>query len=345
MNYTELSSAIQEYTEARKLVPGGESLISIVRQHMAQRRECGPVPTTVDAVKECIALRERRNRSGRHLAGLADLHGFAEAFPRFCEATSDAIEDWLFSLRTKRARTVEGVRRPAGSPLSPRRRDNIRDAVSLFFEWCRGKGWVSANPCAVIPRLATGPEVTTFRPAELRDLLTWFETNANEMLPWVVLGAFAGMRSSEIQRLEWSAFHWQQGTLAISARVAGKVKVGRKVPILPTVAHWLAPWIGASGRVVTATPHAISRMLRRFVAETGRSHWPINVLRHSYGSHRLAALGFDFTRVAGEMGTSPAMLRKHYIAPPEPDEVEGYWKLLPTEDGIVIRITPISGNA
>jgi integrase len=141
------------------------------------------------------------------------------------------------------------------------------------------------------------------------------------------------MRSSEVLRLEWSALRWNAGVITVTAKVAGKVRVGRKIPIHPALREWLAPWSAHTmGRVIAATPEpsrAISRALSRMCKALGWTHWPINALRHSYGSHRLAAVGFDFAQAANEMGTSPAMLRKHYINPPDPSDVEAYWSIRP----------------
>ena len=341
-------SGVQEYTRARSLLSPGESLVAVVRDAVASRRTSGPVPPTIEAVTQCLQFRAQRGRSRRHISELSgDLREFARAFPDFRTAQPDALENWLHSLRTRKARTVDGILRPVGSPLSMRRRDNIRDSVALFLNFCQLRGWLGGGPtaAAAVPRLASGPEVVTLTPSLFAQVLTWFESECTELLPWVVLGGFAGMRSSEVLRLEWSALRWNAGVITVTAKVAGKVRVGRKIPIHPALREWLAPWSAHTmGRVIAATPEpsrAISRAFSRMCKALSWTHWPINALRHSYGSHRLAAVSFDFAQVANEMGTSPAMLRKHYINPPDPSDGEAYWSIRPARTAGIVPISAI----
>ena len=58
-------------------------------------------------------------------------------------------------------------------------------------------------------------------------------------------------------------------------------------------------------------------------------HWPVNGLRHSYASYRLASI-HDAPRVASELGhTSPQMLYSTYREVVLPEEAERFWKLVP----------------
>jgi integrase len=62
------------------------------------------------------------------------------------------------------------------------------------------------------------------------------------------------------------------------------------------------------------------------------ARWPINGLRHSYASYRLAAIG-DAPRVAHELGhTSPQMLYNTYREVVLPEEAERYWQIAPGAD-------------
>jgi hypothetical protein len=57
--------------------------------------------------------------------------------------------------------------------------------------------------------------------------------------------------------------------------------------------------------------------------------WPHNALRHSLGSYHYAKFKNE-NLTAAEMGDSPAVVFKHYRALVEPEEVEAYWKILPS---------------
>ena len=63
------------------------------------------------------------------------------------------------------------------------------------------------------------------------------------------------------------------------------------------------------------------------------ANWPVNGLRHSYASYRLAAIQ-DAPRVAAELGhTSPQMLYSTYRELVLPSEAERYWKIAPVVEG------------
>ena len=52
------------------------------------------------------------------------------------------------------------------------------------------------------------------------------------------------------------------------------------------------------------------------------------MLRHSYGSYRLAQTN-NVAEVADEMGNSPDVVRNHYQNLVRPEQVAAYWKIIP----------------
>ena len=56
--------------------------------------------------------------------------------------------------------------------------------------------------------------------------------------------------------------------------------------------------------------------------------WPNDVLRHSYGSYRLAVLD-DINKVASEMGNSPEVIIQNYRRPVSKAEGKKWFKIMP----------------
>ena len=137
------------------------------------------------------------------------------------------------------------------------------------------------------------------------------------------LGAFAGFRSAEIERLEWSDLHLAEKFIVVGASKAETA--GRRiVPIQDNLLDWLRPYAGRQGNVWTGTHEKFYEAQQKTAAATKVEadaeknipaqkpvKWKANALRHSYASYRFA-LTNDAGRVAGELGNSAAVVHRHY---------------------------------
>ncbi|MBU6400831.1 MAG: hypothetical protein KGS61_10965 [Verrucomicrobia bacterium] len=72
----------------------------------------------------------------------------------------------------------------------------------------------------------------------MRELLT---AARPEMVPWLVIGAFAGLRSAELQRLDWSEVNLAERHIEIKASKS-KTAARWLAPITDNLARWLAPY-------------------------------------------------------------------------------------------------------
>ena len=83
--------------------------------------------------------------------------------------------------------------------------------------------------------------------------------------------------------------------------------------------------------------------MERVRKASGLARWPINGLRHSFASYRLAAI-HDAPRVASELGhTSPAMLYSTYRELVLPEDAERYWKIAP-QPAVAGNVVPFSAS-
>ena len=150
-------------------------------------------------------------------------------------------------------------------------------------------------------------EVGIYTPEDITKLLN---ACPKEFLPCLTIGAFAGLRSAEIERLDWSCIHWESKEFFLERKVT-KTGYPRTVPIQDNLLTWLADYKDCKGKVWKGS-HDGYYDTQAEVSTSSGVEWVHNGLRHSYGTHRFRVLAGDVTKVAAEMGNSKAMVENHY---------------------------------
>jgi len=89
-------------------------------------------------------------------------------------------------------------------------------------------------------------DIEIFTPLEIARFLTY---SRPELVPFLAIGAFAGLRSAEIGRLDWSEVHLAERFIEVKA-AKSKTASRRLVPMSENLAKWLAPNAKPEGRVV-----------------------------------------------------------------------------------------------
>src|SRR5262249_49334915 len=222
---------------------------------------------------------------------------------------------------------------------------NYRANIGVMFSYATKRGMLDSNPVlrTAKPKLVDSPP-EIFAVDELRALLEAANGVALDVLPMLAIGAFAGLREAEIQRLDWSEVDLARGHIEVKAAKAKSAR-RRIVPIQPKLAAWLQLYSGMTGPVV---PPGARRKLARVREAAKLAKWPNNGLRHSFASYRLAAI-HDAPRVAAELGhTSPQMLYSTYRELVLPPEAERYWNIEPVaiaEKVVAFNATPCVASA
>jgi integrase len=210
--------------------------------------------------------------------------------------------------------------------------------MHLLFEFAVARGYATDNPVAAVENVkVTAGDVAIFTPKEIARLLA---AASPEFLPCLALGAFAGLRSAEIERLEWSDIDLVGRHVTIGASKA-KTASRRVVPISDNLAAWLAPHAEKSGNVWTGTHEDYYDAQQETAAATEAAadpekgikavapvKWKANALRHSYASYRFAQTG-DAGRVAGELGNSAAVVHRHYRELVKPVDAQRWFTVSP----------------
>jgi integrase len=308
---------LSEFVEAKqKLSAYGETIRDAVEfriDHLQRVRRHGI--TVAQLVDEMLEAKRGDGRSEVYLRDLRyRLNKFAQDFGHRSIAgiTVDELDNWLRAL-----------------PYSPQSRTNYRTIIGVLFSYADSRGIIERNPISrtARPKLVDSPP-QIFSVDELRALLESANRVNPDVLPMLAIGAFAGLREAEIQRLDSSEIDLARGYIEVKATKAKSAR-RRIVPIQPNLAAWLQPYSRMTGPVV---PAGARRKLARVRVASKLTHWPNNGLRHSFASYRLAAV-HDAPRVSVELGhTSPQMLYSTYRELVLPTEAERYWTILPTEE-------------
>lgn len=282
--------------------------------------------TVAAAVDQFLHAKADSGRSIRHLKDLRLRLGvFARVFScSIAELRLDAILNWINKMTTD------------GRPISGRSKNNYLQVVGSFVDYARGKGWVSPLlSMRMAPRAneAAGT-VQIFSPSEMRRLL---QSCRPEVLPFVAIGGFAGLRSAEIERMHWRQIHFEtdnhypHGWIELRAdQSKNAAKMGararRLIPMSGNLRAWLEPLRrepGAQLMPFVKSEHHLAKL-----AEASGVPWKRNGLRHSFGSYRLAQT-HDEAKVALEMGNSPAMIFAHYRQLVSPAQAEEWFTIAP----------------
>ncbi|HLH53413.1 MAG TPA: site-specific integrase, partial [Verrucomicrobiae bacterium] len=218
-----LETAAAEYASAFSKLKGRASLDAAVEFYLRRHPIDMQVKRVAEVVSECLEAKRQDRLSARYVRQFSyDLAQFSKRFRGFIgDVSGSAIDAWLRSL-----------------DVSPRTRNNLRTSVGTLFSFAKAKRYVDKDhdelDAVGLAKESEG-EIGIFRPAELQEMLA---VARPELMPFLVLSAFAGIRHAEIQRLDWQDIRMKAGIIEIRAAKA-KTASRRTVPIVPTLKKWL----------------------------------------------------------------------------------------------------------
>jgi integrase len=299
-----LDVAIADYAEAKKKL-GTRSLSDAVHWFM---RNCSTLkPATVQEVYDDFIKRLEKPPVGQpaSVKYVKDMEcrlgSFAEAFQcPIGSLTKEMVGEFL--------REMTG---------GARNKYNTACAIRTFLNFARRNDRFPKDLDILDPdwfEFEDMSEIEVFRPEEMARLLT---SARPEMVPVLAIGAFAGLRTAEIERLDWS--NVRADHIEVTKGNA-KTRSRRLVPIQENLAKWLSSYRKESGPVVGFVN--LSREFLKVAAATAQKAkgdepsiapvaWKHNALRHSFVSYRMATLKNEH-QVAQEAGNSPQMIYQNY---------------------------------
>jgi integrase len=152
------------------------------------------------------------------------------------------------------------------------------------------------------------------------------ESATREVLPYIAIGLFAGLRRAEIERLDWTDIDFESGLIEVTAEKA-KAARRRLVTMQPNLREWLLPVRKYKGGIISEN---FRKQFEQVRAAAGITEWPENALRHSFASYHLARFK-NAAETALQLGHHDSRVTfAHYREIVKPNEAERYWKIRPT---------------
>lgn len=299
-----------EYAEAFRILGSLGSVADAARFYARHHANTTPGKTVPEVVAQFLVSKKRDGFSKRYIEDCrARLNTFALSFPSKIEDVfTGEMQAWLDALNT-----------------GPRSRNNVRNLIITLFNFSRDRGFLAKNQRTEAESLTKAKvvesEIGIFKPELLAKLLKRADPN---LVPFIAIGGFAGLRRAELLRLNWKDVDLKEKFIRVTPEQS-KTGQRRLVPIQPNLSMWLRPNARSKGLVCRNA--RIPYRTTAVAAELGIP-WPNNALRHSYASYRLAQCQ-DAAKVALEMGNSPAIIFRHYQQLVTPTEAKAWWNLRP----------------
>ncbi|MEX1113672.1 MAG: tyrosine-type recombinase/integrase, partial [Akkermansiaceae bacterium] len=305
-----LVAAVEDYVQARKLAES-ESLTSMATDYRKFFKPLTRRVTVTELVAELLVTRKQDGASKTYVAQLKTiLTRFADTFPgEILGITSSDIDAWL-----------------RGFKVSASSRNSMLVCVKVLFSYARSQNCLPAEQMTAPEQLKKvkikSDDVSVFTPKQMEKIL---HAAPPHLIPILAVGAFAGIRMAELNRLDWSAFDLERGFIELRADQA-KTASRRLVPITENLRAWIEP-LQRKGKVVR---HAALHREVTSLARALKMEWPRNVLRHSFISNRIAIVK-SADQVALEAGNSPSVIFKNYRELTTEDEANEWFGILPKD--------------
>ena len=296
--------------ENDRLQPFGKTLTDATEFYLRHLEATSQSVPLDQARRELIQNRTACGLSARYVYEMdIKLRRFCNDFPDRCiaEISTAEVDTWLEKLS-----------------LAPGSRNTFRRDLNTLFSFAVTRRYCATNP-VIESAIAKdiGEEVGILTVNQIVKIL---EVAKDSMVPFFAIGAFAGLRRAEIERMDWSQIDFKSRLIHVKARQA-KTAARRLVTIQPNLAAWLAPYRKHSGSIC---PPLFRKLFDEDRKRAGLlKKWPQNALRHSFGSYHLAKFQ-DAPALALQMGNSVKVIMKHYRELVRPKDAVRYWKVKPS---------------
>ncbi|MBX7259622.1 MAG: tyrosine-type recombinase/integrase [Candidatus Hydrogenedentes bacterium] len=277
-----------------------------VRDHAAPlsaRRTIDELLSDYATTKEAAGRRPMTVKSIRYRCGR-----FVEAFKgRTADSFStEELETW-FTREKFKGETRAGMRR----------------ALLGFFNHAIKRKAARANPANDLERPSRDDELPdAFTVDEVRKILTTAATIEPHTVPYYAIGFFAGLRTAELDGLDWREIDFENKTIKVLPATAKKRRT-RFVDMADNLIAWLRQHRKTQGPI-DGHRHDVDRVRRKSGVE-----WKPNGMRHSFASYHLA-MHENAAKTALQLGhRRQEIVFDHYRQLVRKSDAEKYWTVYP----------------
>lgn len=293
-------SEAAEFALARMQPSSGERLLSAV-------------------VKELQDSKQMRHENGDLAA--SSLKDFIDRSRRIATEMGNQLIHEIDSSQIKKwASDIEG---------SNRTRMNYLRIASEIFRYAKQKHYLRENPMEDLSdndrkeihgRLIHGGDISVLSIGQADSFINFTASEFPEFLGAITLGLFCGIRTEELKQLTWDNVSIEEGYVTIDPSIAKKRRM-RHVTIPNNAREWLTLCSERKGTISPYSGKIFEHQFRRlrlnagFKDKAGKSTWPANGMRHSYGTYHYA-LHADSNLTSRELGHKAGddVLFNHYRA-------------------------------
>jgi integrase len=318
---------LESLVAARRVLAPGYALHVAVEEHAQAIGKLGKA-----TLREAVEFFLRHNRADVPRLTLAEVaeqfaasrrqSGCSTHYVTQCRKTMSDLAKAFSGQTLPDLKTAELDAWLGGLSLAAKTKNGMRIILVACGNWAEGRGYLvkGGSPFPAMVRYKeTKSAVPIFTPEQMGSLLA----KADDTLrPFLAIGAFAGLRMAELQRLDWSEINLERGYIMVAASKA-KTRQRRLVPISDNLKLWLTPCKRSIGPVCA---HQRPQLAAAALCEG--FGWAKNGLRHSRISYRLAVLN-DTARVALESGNSPEVIFGHYRELVTPEAAQTWFEVAP----------------
>ena len=296
-----LLPACQLFSQAVQILGGKSDELLAACQHYTHHRPDKPFTPkpTKEAAREFLATKKLKISTRRLRALSSYVNRFADKFD---------------SVLLNEISPVELQDLVDANNWAPKTHNDFLGAVSLLYREAQFRNWVPANcnPAKKIKRKKViRSTVNVFEPWEAKQILTCIGA---DLVPFLALWLFGGIRKEEISRLSWQQVNrgLETGWIFIEAKQT-KTGVERSVPVADNLMQWLKKHQKLDGYVMPERWRTMSKIdeLPNYVSRKSGVKWKSNAPRHSFGTYYLKICK-DPSEVVKAMGNSLTEFEKHY---------------------------------
>ena len=185
-------------------------------------------------------------------------------------------------------------------------------SLSAFANWAVKCEYLQSSPTFGLSKLQIKQADITFLTVDQsKKLLVSAAKTRSDMIPYLAISLFAGLRPWEVMRLTQADINMETGYIRLgSAKTKSKKGSGRMIPIRSTLKSWLELY-PVHGELTTLRPVTINLHMRT-LAKLAGVNLEHDILRHTYATYAHAT---DKTpeATAQAMGHSLAIAKAHYL--------------------------------
>jgi len=301
-----------------QLQPFGKTIADAVTDYVARLKASERSCTAEQLVKELLAAKKADGIGERHLRDIRCRLGvFAEKFDgqMVGTITRKDIDDWLRSI-----------------PFGAQTRNHYRALTVLAFNFAVRQGYATANPAMGAAKAKVVGEAPSI--LSVTQAARLLEAASPDVLPYIAIGLFAGLRRAELQRLDWSEVDFESGLIKVTAQKS-KTAQKRYVTMQPNLREWLLPVRKIKGKI---TPDDFNKQFVQAREDAGIAEWPDNALRHSFASYHMAHFN-NAASTALELGHHDSRVTfAHYRELVRPATAKAYWQITPESEEKVVQL-------